>query len=761
MTISKKTSTDRNDDDERNPPTRDTIKVRRSDDTTIDFDENKIVVSLRKETTLAETLFGVPRITMTDARAIARSVKHKISTITKPDEPTTAAFVRELVGIELLGRGIVDPTFNVYKKIYTRVGMPFFDVWNNIWQYETFEHNENANLGNNNPENIHKKLADRVAKEAIPIGFPPGIEKAHYNGDMHVHQLEYIQRPFCADYDLRYVYLNGLLADGSGMYSAAAGPAMNHVVAILHAVKVLAAGQCDCQGGQGLFNFNIFVAPYLDSMPYDSNDAGEWKKGYKPTTIKQCAQMFIYEMNETYVSRGGQLVFSSIQIEPAIPKIWRNKPAVYKGKIHADEPYETFTREVQLFALALLEIYLEGDKLGKMFFFPKPEIRLRSEHFVKPDDITQQIIMKSIELSAKFGSSYFDNVIPKYRDADGQDCYQCCAYHFSEDAASLEPKLWYEDGQHFSMSGQQVVTINLPRLAYRANGDQTLLFDLLDEQMDMARRLLTWKRKNVIDFANRGHLPFISQRPMANPSHTALYDVDSASLIFGFVGMNETVQAMYGSQLHESSVAVRQGIRILAEMELIKDRFVEESGLHFAVARTPAESTAQLFATLDLLRYNGLASQYVKGNISNWKKAYDAGGRTAVPVYYTNGFMVNHAEAVPLQQKVDIEEKPFQILSGGDIVNIFLGERYPDVDALYSLVRDIATTSQIGYYTITRDLTLCNKCYSLVGGIHFKCDVCGSPNVTQFSRITGYYQAVNGWNAGKVQELNDRYKYDV
>lgn len=759
MTMTKKT--DRTDDDYTSAESDRKIKVRRSDDTTIDFDDTKIVNSLRKETALAESMFGIPRITTSDARTIAYSVRQKINRIVIGDEPITSGFVRELVGMELLNRGISDPVFATYKKIYTRVGAPFYEVWNNIWQYSSFEKNENANLGNRNPENIHKKLADWMAKDAIPIGFPPGVEKAHFNGDIHVHQMEYIQRPFCSDYDLRFFYLNGLLADGSGMYSAAAKAAKNAEVAILHAVKVLAAGQCNCQGGQGEFNFNVFIAPYLHRMPYDDTKSGEWKPGMKPVTIKQCAQMFIFEMNETYVSRGGQLVFSSIQIEPTIPKIWQNKPVVYKGKIHKDLTYDAFTEEAQLFALALLETYLEGDGYKKMFFFPKPEIRLRKEHFQNPNDITKQIIEKAVELSAKFGSSYFDSVIPEYRDADGQDCYQCCAYHFNEDAETLQPKLWYEDGQHFSMSGMQVVTINYPRLAYRSKGDMSLFCDLLEEQMDISRRFLTWKRDHCIDFAHRGNLPFLIQRPKSMPTHPPLYDIDTASLIFGFVGMNETVQAMTGSQLHESPEAVRVGIRILVETERIKRRFVEETGLNFAVARTPAESTSQLFALKDLLKYNGTASKYVKGDLTNWKKAYDDGGRTNVPVYYTNGFMVNHGANVPLQQKISIEERPFRLLSGGDIVNIFLGERCPDTNILYSLIRDIAMTSNIGYWCITVDLTLCNNCFESMSGRHDKCLKCGSMNVEQFSRITGYYQAVSGWNAGKVQELNDRHHYDI
>jgi len=41
------------------------------------------------------------------------------------------------------------------------------------------------------------------------------------------------------------------------------------------------------------------------------------------------------------------------------------------------------------------------------------------------------------------------------------------------------------------------------------------------------------------------------------------------------------------------------------------------------------------------------------------------------------------------------------------------------------------------------------------------CPECGSHDVTQISRVTGYLQEVDGWNAGKRQELKDRKRYEV
>jgi ribonucleoside-triphosphate reductase len=719
-----------------------TIMVRRSDETMVPFDKRFIARSLVKETELAPKLFDVPPMSKEDAFMIANEVEKTFMAIAPPF--VNSSLIREIVNFTLLKLQKRHPEYALYRNLMSRVGASFTEIWGSIWKEKGFEDRENANQQSGNPETIHKKVADMVIKATMPLGLPPRIEKAHFMGDLHLHQLEYPNRPFCSDYDLRYVFRNGLLCDGTGYYTAAAGPARHPEVPILHAVKVMAAGQCMCQGGQGLFNFNVFLAPYLRGLPYER--------------IKQLAEMFLYETNETYVSRGGQLVFSSIQLEAGVPKLWKKAPVVMGGKIFENETYADYEPEARLFAKALLEKYIQGDRLGKMFFFPKPEIRLRKEYFTDPE--SREIIELACKLSSKFGSSYFDSVVPDYRDADGQDCYQCCAYHFSEKQDTLMPKVMYENGEHFSMGGNQVVTINLPRLAYKANGNDDMLHEELANVMDIAKDFLITKREWMLKFAKTGALPFLTQRPRDHPEHPPLVDLDAGSLIIGFNGANEMVQYHTGKGLHESSDSVRFALRVLVEMERIRKDYVKETGLTFAIARTPAESTASRFAVLDLMHYPSQAETVVKGDRTNWKQKYIENGRTGVPIYYTNGFMIEHGAQVPLHKKIAIEEKCFPLLSGGNIMNVFLGEHTPDPQALLSLTEKIANTN-VGYWSYTTDLTACKQCFQNMPGLHDTCFHCNSHDVEHYSRITGYYQAVSGWNAGKQQELKDRYRYQL
>jgi len=224
--------------------------------------------------------------------------------------------IREVVNNVLLEWSEEVPEFEIYRKVLTRVGAPVYDAYQ-IDMGQGWEARENANL-QPNPETVHKKKADRLSKEEYLLLLPPHLATAHHQGDIHIHTLEYFgTRPFCQDWDLRYFFYYGLLPDGTGFRSSVAGPAKHPEVAVLHSVKVLAAGQTNFSGGQGFMYYTLFLAPYMRGLKYEE--------------VKQLAQMMFYELTQTYVTRGGQLVFSNIQLPMGVPKIWENVPIAEAG----------------------------------------------------------------------------------------------------------------------------------------------------------------------------------------------------------------------------------------------------------------------------------------------------------------------------------------------------------------------------------------------------------------------------------------------
>lgn len=734
-------------------------RVRTTDGHLLDWDRDAIAKQLVKETKLSEQFYKVPGIDEEEAKEIAREVERRVRWMNV--KYLSGPLVREIMNVVLLERHHTE-----WRNICTRVGTPVFDA--HLIDIGTgFEAKENANL-QENAETSHKKKADKISKEQYLLLLPPYLADRHLAGDLHIHDLEYFgTRPFCQDWDLRYFFYYGLMPDGLGTKASVAGPAKKPEVAILHAVKALGSAQTNFAGGQGFYNFLTFIAPYFEGLEYDE--------------IRQLMQMFVYEMTQMMVARGGQLVFSSVQLTPGVPTLWKDKPAVYSGKVWdgvkaPKRTYGDFEREVRLAFKALMEVMLAGDHWGKPFNFPKPEISIEPD-FMKEDEefnkanpdlpTYQDLYLLTFKLAAEYGTPYFDNQLPDYRGAGkGISCYQCCAYQFAatyDKDPSFEQKLYFKDGMHFSMGSWQVVSLNCPRAAYLARGDDDLLFEYLRELMDVSVEIFKVKREWMSQITKSHRMPFATQMPrdpFTGEKGSIAVDLEGLVYTIGVVGVNEMVQFHTGSSMHESKEAWKLAVRAMTEMEIYAKDLGLRHGMTLALARTPAETTAQRFAVSDLIHeeFRDCAEQVVKGDLEAMKKNLH---RTRdLPVYYTNGTHLPPESDVSIFERAKLEHVFFPIVDGGNIFHIFMGEGAPDPKGLMDFGIRLAKTTQIGYFTFTKDMTVCLGCSKVSPGLKEECPNCGSSEVDHISRITGYLQAVSGWNSAKKQELKDRKRYN-
>ena len=732
--------------------------VRTTDGHLMRWNRDAVVKQLLRETKLSEQFYRIPGISEEEAAEIAREVERRIRWMDV--KFLSGPLVREIVNVILLERHHLE-----WRNICTRVGTPVYDA-HLIDVGSGFEAHENANL-QENAETSHKKKADKISKEQYLLLIPPYLSDHHLAGDLHIHDLEYFgTRPFCQDWDLRYFFYYGLMPDGSGTKASVAGPAKKPEVAMLHAVKALASAQTNFAGGQGFYNFLTFLAPYLEGLDYSE--------------ICQLMQMFVYEMTQMMVARGGQVVFSSVQLSPGVPKLWRDKPVVYKGKVWDGgsaplKTYGEFEKEVRLGFKALIEVMLEGDYWGKPFNFPKPEISIEPDFMAEDDEFNaahpelpmyRDLYLLTFQLASKFGTPYYDNQLPAYRGAGkGISCYQCCAYQFAatfESDADFDEKLRFGGGKHFSMGSWQVVSLNCPRAAYLARGDDDLLFEYLRGLMDTAVDIFKVKREWMNQVISNRRMPFATQRPKdPNTGKKGTVAVDLEGLVYtiGVVGVNEMVQFHTGSQMHQSKEAWKLAVRAMTEMEIYAKDLSRRHGMTIALARTPAETVVQRFAVSDLLseEFRDCAKRVVKGDLETAMKRIQT--TRDLPVYYTNGTHVPPSLDVSIYERAKLEHVFFPIVDGGNIFHIFLGESSPDPEGLMDFAMNLARTTQIGYFAFTRDMTVCLSCFCVSPGLKEECPRCGSDNLEHLSRVTGYLQSVSGWNEAKKQELKDRNRY--
>ena len=665
------------------------------------FDAKKIKESLMQETGLSAE----------DAQRITEKVVYKLnhSGLSFLSSP----LIREFVCTTLLEENLEGE-----RAKYTRLGLPVHDVTMMLVNGD----NENANL-QHNPETIHKLAADAVFSQyALLSVLPPHLTDSHMSGKLHIHELEYfVTRPFCQEHDLRFFLKRGLMVDGQGIHTSVAGPAKHPEVAILHASKALAAAQTNWAGGQGYDFFNVWLAPYIRGLPYDK--------------VKQLAQMFIYEMSQMYVARGGQTVFSSIALECSVPRIAQDVTAVLPGGKVGPDVYGDYAEDATTLFNAILDVYLAGDYHGKPFNFPKPEIKIRREYLNSFD----AEYLKVATLAAKFGSPYFLNLCPSYMPDIVNS--QCCRIILVPDSDEEED---FRQGR-VRMGSLQMVTINLPRIAYESNGNDQKFFEILDRRMALSKEVLEIKRNVIKKRLDGGVIPFASMDVDGEP----YLKLDKQVLNIGFIGLNEALKAHAGEELHETQNAWRLGLKIIDHMRRETEEYSKVTGLRFGILQTPAESTCHRLALIDRKMFGD--------------RAVVQGDGLTDSIYYTNSSHVVPSANIPLGERIKIESSFHPLTRGGAILHVWLGEANPSPEALFNLTKRIASRSLTAYFAYTKDLTVCTKCSNVAAGLLQTCPNCGAvePVIEWWSRITGYYQRVSGWNAGKKAELLNRRHYGV
>nr|HID59073.1 anaerobic ribonucleoside-triphosphate reductase [Desulfobacterales bacterium] len=671
--------------------------VHRSDEALDSWNRERIVEALIRETCIDHDT----------ARAISKEVEEiimasGISTITAP-------LIRELVDAKLIERGLERA-----RKMHTRLGVPLFDVDQMI----THPNKENANVPHG-PEATNLTLAESIKKEyALLNVFSREVGEAHMHGTIHLHDLGFIDRPYCSGQSLEYLKKFGLNLPNS---LAMAKPAKHPEVLLAHMVKFGAALQSNFAGAIGWDAVNLFFAPYLVGMT--------------DREMKQLAQMLIFEFSQQAVARGGQAIFTDINLYWEVPKHFADVPAIGPGGEYTGKTYAEYEKEAQRFVWQLFEVFKEGDGAGRPFFFPKPLVHITDKFFQTPGHLS--FLNHICDVAAEKGNTYF-----VFDRGDTAKISECCRLSFKLERSDLEDA---KEPWRMRYSAIQNVTLNLPRLSFMAKRDDTRLFDKIADIMELAVRAHLEKRsfiERLLSHEESGPLTLLNM----DTDGTPYLRLNRSTYLIGMVGLNELTQYHTGEEMHESTEATRFGLKVIAHMKLLADHFSRRFGMRFVLEQTPAESTAHRFARLDLTYYPDEASQVVKGNPAQGE------------VYYTNSTLYNVSAPMNPIHRVKYEGRFHPLIEAGALTHIWLGEARPSAPSLANFVIKTFNRTKNDQIAFSPEFTCCNDCGKLDRGIHDRCTYCKSRNVDGITRITGYFTRISSWNKGKLGELKDRYR---
>lgn len=212
------------------------------------------------------------------------------------------------------------------------------------------------------------------------------------------------------------------------------------------------------------------------------------------------------------------------------------------------------------------------------------------------------------------------------------------------------------------------------------------------------------------------------------------------TLSLGQIGLAETLQILIGCDHTEP-----EGMKLAKRIEqLFKDRcaeYKEKYRLNFGVYYTPAEN----------LCYTSL---------KKFRDKYGIIPNVSDREFFTNSMHVPVWHQISPFDKIDIESQLTGYSSAGCITYVELDTGMEkNIDAMETLV-NYAMDKDIPYFAINVPCDTCLNC-GYTGEFNDKCPQCGSKEIQQLRRVTGYLTGnyKTAFNKGKQDEVNNRVKH--
>jgi ribonucleoside-triphosphate reductase len=376
--------------------------------------------------------------------------------------------------------------------------------------------------------------------------------------------------------------------------------------------------------------------------------------------------------------------------------------------------------------------------MGKTFVFPKPLLHINEDFFRTEGH--EEFLDLACRVAARQGITYF-----VFDRGDEITVSQCCRLKLRLKERDLQET---KTPEKMRFTALQNITINLPRIAYKANGSDEVLFNELQKAMHMVAKAHLQKRDfiaSLLKLGVNGPLSLLCDAKDGEP----YLRLDRLTYLAGLLGLNEMVQYHTGMQLHESQEALKFGLKVVAYMNLACKELSEKYGINMVLEESPAESSGYRLAKLDMKYYPAQASKVLKGNLKTGE------------YYYTNSVHLNVEADIDYIERVQKQSLFHPLIEAGAICHIWLGEHEPDPESIKNFVIKTFRNTQSSQIAFSPEFTVCNDCRRTTRGLREACPSCGSTNVYGITRIVGYFSKITTWNKGKLGELRDRVRTDL
>lgn len=649
---------------------------------------------------------------------------------------------------------------------------------------------ENANIDGNTAMGTMLKYGSEGAKQFYDLFvLNPAHSKAHKNGDIHIHDLDFLTlTTTCCQIDIVELFKGGF-STGHGYLREPQDIQSYSALACI----AIQSNQNDQHGGQSIPNFdygmalgvkktyikfyrknlvksvellvdnldlsdnlnNIFKvlekeynlvptlnenheykrreAEYLNELLNDEKLVEKIQKfaeknAYKDTDIRtyQAMEALVHNLNTMHSRAGAQIPFSSINYGTDTSVEGR---MAMKNLLLATEAGlgngETPIFPIQIFKIKEGINYNEGDPNYDLF---KLACRVSAK----------RLFPNFSFIDAPYNLKYYKEGHPETEIA-----YMGCRTRVIGNV--YDPSREIVNGR----GNLSFTTINLPRLGIKNKGNLESFYKELDQTMNLIIEQLI-ERFEIQANKKVHNFPFLMGQGIWIDSDKLNKDdyirevLKHGTLSIGFIGLAECLKALTGFHHGESEKSQEIGLEIVQHMRRRMDDVSSQYNMNFTLLATPAEGTAGRFVKMD---------REIFGTIEG----------VTDREYYTNSFHVPVYYEITAYEKISIEAPYHELTNAGHITYIELdGDPAQNLDAFEKVVR-FMKESGIGYGSINHPVDRDPVC-GYTGIINDTCPKCGRVEgdikFERIRRITGYLVGtLDRFNDAKRAEERDRVKH--
>ncbi|AFU56974.1 putative anaerobic ribonucleoside-triphosphate reductase [Candidatus Nitrososphaera gargensis Ga9.2] len=246
------------------------------------------------------------------------------------------------------------------------------------------------------------------------------------------------------------------------------------------------------------------------------------------------------------------------------------------------------------------------------------------------------------------------------------------------------------------------LSINLPRLAYESNKDETYFRAKLALMIKPSLAAMSMRKKTIVDYAKRGLLPSLA-------SATQSMQRGTSTIVINLTGARESVYNILGES--SSSEVLQKVLKTATEVAASQGKQLGEEGAGIAMV---SDGSGVRFATLDSEKY-GKVSLLQSQNTTSYSQGMTLNGKEIL------------SDKGATQECIAIDK----LLNGGfaatlDVTDLSAAEAKSAIE--------VAVAAELPFLRPRIKLAVCTTCGQRSKAVADKCEHCKSPHkLTMYS----------------------------